>query len=541
MARIFCIGDVNTDLFLYTDETPVPGTEKGVGEINTTIGGNAANTAMALGHLGADVTLISATGKDTAADFIKKELKKAKVKTIFLPSKKPTGTSVIFVTKTGERGIMSNKGALLDISIKAILNVLPNGLRKQDIIYFGGYYHLPQVRKGFEKLLEKIKVKETKIFFDTTYDEYGKWEVKKILPKTNIFFTNTTELEKITKKRNIDSAAKWLIKNGAKKVVVKKGKHGAAYYAKNEKIEDNAISSHAVNSTGAGDFFTAGFTYAKSKLWGNKTCLVCGNFIAGKKIQSKEYYEPKIQELELHLKKTNLAQLKKINNKKQIEMEIVQNLKCQLKMKKNSVLALASGHTPIGVYKEIAKQYRAGKIDFSEAYFLELDEYLNTKKSNTFKEYFKNNLLSKVNFKKNRIIMFDSETNWLEQKKKIEKFIHSHSIDLMLLGIGKNGHLAFNEPGTGFESKIHIAKLTKTTIKSNKKELSGKIPKEAITLGLKTIVESKKIIVTATGKSKAIAVKKATKEKATESVPASILQKHRNAIFIVDKAAGKFV
>jgi len=189
-----------------------------------------------------------------------------------------------------------------------------------------------------------------------------------------------------------------------------------------------------------------------------------------------------------------------------------------LKKKPNAVLGLATGKTMIPLYKELASLGRKGKIDFSKAETFNLDEYANKK---TFHNYMNSNFFNKINVSRKKI-HFPS-ANGKNYEHEIKK---SGGIDLCFLGIGTNGHIAFNEPGSSFAS------ITRKVITSDKKS--------AYTMGIKTIMNSKKIMLLAFGKEKADAVAKAVKGKISEEIPASILRKHRDATFILDKsAAGK--
>jgi glucosamine-6-phosphate deaminase len=186
-----------------------------------------------------------------------------------------------------------------------------------------------------------------------------------------------------------------------------------------------------------------------------------------------------------------------------------------IQKKPNAVLGLATGKTMIPFYKELVSHYKKGKINFSKIKTFNLDEYVG---NNKFHDYMKKNLFSKINIKKENTHFPSSKIKTYE--KEIRK---AGGIDLCLLGIGENAHIAFNEPSSPFNSE------TGKVITSDKKR--------AYTMGIKTILNSKKIILLAWGKEKAKAVHDSLKKKISERVPASALRKHKDATFILDKPA----
>jgi len=183
--------------------------------------------------------------------------------------------------------------------------------------------------------------------------------------------------------------------------------------------------------------------------------------------------------------------------------------------KPNAVLGLATGKTMIPLYKELVSHYKTGKIDFSKVRTFNLDEYA---ENNDFHDYMKENLFNKINIKKENTHFPSLNTEAYE--KEIKK---SGRIDLCLLGIGENAHIAFNEPGSSFNSK------TRKVIILNRKKV--------YTMGIKTIMSSRKIILLAWGKKKAKAIHDSLKSPISEKIPASVLRKHRDATFILDKPA----
>jgi glucosamine-6-phosphate deaminase len=495
---------------------------------------------MALSGLGEVPTFISVVGSDHFSGFLRQELGKRSPISLF-KSEKHNGVSVIFVSRTGERAIFSNKKALMELNCAGVSEQILPKLEPGDIVFFGGYFHLLGMRRGFGRLLSEIAKRKGRVFFDACYDEYGKWKMP-FIKKIDTFFLNEVELRKISGKNETRKAVKSLLARGVKKIILKKGKNGATQYSRNSEIRSPAINVRAVNTTGAGDFFNAGYTYGELKGYGIKTKLACGNFVAGMKISKEKYYVPNKIELEKYLKTINHITTEKVADYNAVSEGIARRIMCQLKKKPDSVLALASGTTPMGAYDILANAYARGKADFSKATFMQFDEYIGAGKANSEAFFLQKNFLQKVNFRKKNIFLI--KTNPRNPKKEIvrlEKFIGKKGIDLLLLGIGENCHIAFNEPGTKFSSKTRIAELKKQTIHVNSEKTGAKTPKKAITIGLDTIMSAKKIILAASGEKKAVAVKKAVQEKPSINAPASVLQGHRNVLFIIDSKAAKLL
>ncbi|MEK6953176.1 MAG: glucosamine-6-phosphate deaminase [Nanoarchaeota archaeon] len=214
----------------------------------------------------------------------------------------------------------------------------------------------------------------------------------------------------------------------------------------------------------------------------------------------------------------------------------------QIKTKPNSVICFPTGSTVLGLYKELIKNYKTHKVDFSKILVFNLDEYLGLSKKNkqSYNYFLNKNLFNHINIKKQNINLLDGSTKnikklCLDYEKKLKK----HPIDIIILGIGVNGHIGFNEPGSKFTSKTRIVNLSKDTIKDNSRFFKNKkVPKKAITIGIATILSSKKIVLLASGKNKAEAIKKLIKGLITEKVPATALRKHKDVLVIIDKQAG---
>ena len=207
-----------------------------------------------------------------------------------------------------------------------------------------------------------------------------------------------------------------------------------------------------------------------------------------------------------------------------------------------SVLGLPTGSTPIKTYKKLVEFYKRGLLDFSSVTTFNLDEYLKLPKHHekSFHTYMEEKLFSKVNIKAANTHFPDGQADDPKtQCERYEKTIYKQGgIDLMVLGIGTNGHIGFNEPGTSWDSKTRRVKLTEETRRSNFSNIES-APEEAITIGTKTIMQAQKILLLASGESKAKAIRKSLKGQITKEWPASILQLHPKTIILLDSQAAR--
>lgn len=218
-------------------------------------------------------------------------------------------------------------------------------------------------------------------------------------------------------------------------------------------------------------------------------------------------------------------------------------ISAQVIMKPNAVLGLATGSTPIGAYKQLIEWYNKGDIDFSQTISVNLDEYkgLSGDHDQSYRYFMNHNLFDHVNIKKENT----NVPNGLAEDSKAECERYNNiirnlgGIDLQLLGIGGNGHIGFNEPGTAFEKETHVVTLTEQTRQSNARFFSSidEVPTHALTMGIKSIMSAKKVLLLATGEAKAQALYDSFFGPVTPGVPASILQLHNDCIVIADEAA----
>ena len=218
-------------------------------------------------------------------------------------------------------------------------------------------------------------------------------------------------------------------------------------------------------------------------------------------------------------------------------------MSAQIIMKPNAVLGLATGSTPVGLYKQLIEMYNEHRVDFSHVKTVNLDEYAGLSGDNdqSYRYFMNTNLFDHVNIDKNKTYV----PNGLEEDSDkacadYNEIIRSvGGIDIQLLGIGGNGHIGFNEPGEAFEKETHCVDLTESTIKANARffESMDEVPKQAYTMGIKNIMAAKKILLVATGSAKADALYKSLYGPITPNVPASILQLHQDVTVVADEDA----
>ena len=218
-------------------------------------------------------------------------------------------------------------------------------------------------------------------------------------------------------------------------------------------------------------------------------------------------------------------------------------ISAQVIMKPNCVLGLATGGTPVGTYKQLIDWYNKGDLDFSEVTTVNLDEYRGLPRENpqSYWYFMHDNLFNHVNIDPSRINLPDgTNLDAAAECARYDEVIHNvGGIDLQLLGIGHDGHIGFNEPGAAFELGTHCVSLTQETIEANKRffESIDDVPRQAYTMGIKTIMQARKVLLVASGKDKAAIVKKAFFGPVTPEVPASILQMHPDFILVGDEDA----
>lgn len=231
-----------------------------------------------------------------------------------------------------------------------------------------------------------------------------------------------------------------------------------------------------------------------------------------------------------------------VGNNEEISKLLAEDFIKVINKKPNAVLGLATGTSPLCVYANLKRANKEGRVSFKDVTTFNLDEYVGLEGThNQSYRYFMNkNLFDDVDINK-------KNTNVLLGVGDYKKFMNEYDdmiakaggIDIQILGIGSDGHIAFNEPGTSFDSLTHETPLTEQTIKDNSRLFNdiSEVPTRAITMGLKSIMNARKIVLIATGKNKAKAVYGLIKGPMTEDMPCSILQKHSDVTVYVDEDA----
>jgi len=232
-----------------------------------------------------------------------------------------------------------------------------------------------------------------------------------------------------------------------------------------------------------------------------------------------------------------------VNNYEQVSKKAANILVSNIILNSNCTLGLATGDTPIGMYNEIINYYNKLDLDFSSVKTFNLDEYYGLDKNDpqSYYYYMMNHLFNHININLDNVHILNGQTDNIEKEcTNYENLINDcGGIDIQVLGIGVNGHIGFNEPSDFFEPHTNLVHLNDKTIDSNSRFFKSRddVPTRALSMGIKTIMNSKKIVLIANGLSKADAIYKTVKGKITSKVPASILQLHKDVTLILDRDA----
>ncbi|MFA5421862.1 MAG: glucosamine-6-phosphate deaminase [Bacilli bacterium] len=231
-----------------------------------------------------------------------------------------------------------------------------------------------------------------------------------------------------------------------------------------------------------------------------------------------------------------------IGNNSEISKLIADVFVAQIKAKPNSVLGLATGTSPLTVYANLIAANREGRISFQKIVTYNLDEYVGLEGTHdqSYRYFMNVNLFDHIDIDKNNTHVLQGVGDYRAYAANYDDEIEkSGGIDLQILGLGSDGHIAFNEPGTPFNSLTHIAELTESTIRDNSRLFNNiaEVPTKAVTMGLNSIMKARKIVLIAIGKSKAQAVEDLLRGPISEKVPSSILRKHRDCTVYVDADA----
>ncbi|MGZ9432105.1 glucosamine-6-phosphate deaminase [Mycoplasma sp. 613B] len=234
------------------------------------------------------------------------------------------------------------------------------------------------------------------------------------------------------------------------------------------------------------------------------------------------------------------------NNEEKVAEFTANLIKEEIFKKEDLKICFATGNSPILTYKNLIKMYENKEISFAKVTSFNLDEYVGVSNENpcSYHYFMYQNLFNHIDIVKKNINLpngiGDIKKNSLIYEEKIK---NSGGIDLMILGIGTNGHIAFNEPGSQIYDRTREVTLTESTIQSNKIYFNNEneVPKTAISMGIGTILEAKKILLIATGNSKAEAIKRMITEEISGNLPASFLRLHKDVTIILDEQAAKLL
>jgi len=210
-----------------------------------------------------------------------------------------------------------------------------------------------------------------------------------------------------------------------------------------------------------------------------------------------------------------------------------------------SVLGLATGSTPLGLYERMVKDHKENGTSYKDIMSFNLDEYvgLPIEHPESYYAFMHRNLFDLIDIE-NTHVPCGLGDNLELKAKEYDEMIDNNPVDIQVLGIGSDGHIAFNEPGTPFDSGTHVCDLAESTIKDNCRFFDNdisKVPTQAVTQGIGTIMKAKNIVLIATGKNKAQAIKDMIYGPVDVNCPASILQKHDSVIVIVDEDAASLL
>lgn len=222
-------------------------------------------------------------------------------------------------------------------------------------------------------------------------------------------------------------------------------------------------------------------------------------------------------------------------------------LASQLIRRPESVLGMATGSTPIPAYQELIRLYRQGLVDFSRAVSFNLDEYVGLPEEHpcSYHRFMQEQLFGQVNIRPEAVHVPDGNAADLEAAASAydEAIRQAGGIDVQVLGIGRNGHIGFNEPDEQFVYGCHVVHLTASTIRANRRFFASEaeVPRRAVSLGIGSIMNARQILLIATGEEKAQAVREAVYGDVTPRIQASILRTHPDALFLLDRGAASLL
>nr|WP_174496471.1 glucosamine-6-phosphate deaminase [Salirhabdus euzebyi] len=230
--------------------------------------------------------------------------------------------------------------------------------------------------------------------------------------------------------------------------------------------------------------------------------------------------------------------IEKVSSYEELSKKAANILVELLREKPAANLGLATGSTPVGMYEQLIKAYQEGNVSFQDTHTYNLDEYIGLERSdpNSYHYFMKKTLFDHIDINPDHTHIPSGIAEDLEEEcVSYERLIKANGgIDIQILGLGLNGHIGFNEPGTDFASRTHIVKLAESTRTANARFFSKKedVPKQAITMGIQSIMEAKKIVLLAFGKKKMDPLQRLMKGVVHPDFPASILRLHPNITII---------
>ena len=231
----------------------------------------------------------------------------------------------------------------------------------------------------------------------------------------------------------------------------------------------------------------------------------------------------------------------KVKNYDEMSLAGFEEVKELVSNNPSCVLGLATGSTPIGVYKHMIDDHKSKGTSYKNVITFNLDEYCGLPKSHpeSYYSFMHKNLFDGLDIDEKNIHIPEDGVDKAAKCAEYEDAMKSHVVDLQVLGIGSNGHIGFNEPGTPFSTKTHVVKLKESTRQDNARFFDSidEVPIHAITMGIDTIMQAKKIIILASGEKKADVINAMINGEITEDLPASILQNHPNVVVIIDEEA----
>ena len=235
-----------------------------------------------------------------------------------------------------------------------------------------------------------------------------------------------------------------------------------------------------------------------------------------------------------------------VGKKEELSKKIAEEIAEFVNKKKNAVLGLPTGTTPLDIYANLIKMNKSGQVSFKDVATFNLDEYIGLEPDDkqSYRYFMDSNLFNHIDIDKAKTHVLKGTGDYVSYMQNYDKLIDEFGgIDIQLLGIGSDGHIGFNEPGTSFNTLTHIAELTDSTIKDNSRLFDdiSQVPTTAVTMGLKSIMKARRVILLATGKNKAKAIYELINGKMTEEMPCSILQQHPNCTIYVDNDAYSMV